>query len=124
MTKVWTRPEVFGTIPSARRAHQAVLHGDKILIYGGGNGASALYDLFALDVSDLNRLEWVELHPKGDLPPRRGYHTATLVGKHMVVIGGSDGGKCYDDIHTLNLGTLRAGSRRRPSDLAAGAQRR
>lgn len=40
--------------PAPRRAHTAVLYNGKIYIFGGGNGLTALNDLWALDVSRLD----------------------------------------------------------------------
>lgn len=40
----------------------------------------------------------------GEVPTRRGYHTANLVGDVMVVVGGSDGRMTWGDVWLLNLG--------------------
>jgi hypothetical protein len=40
--------------PAPRRAHTAVLYNGKIYIFGGGNGLTALNDLWTLDVSRLD----------------------------------------------------------------------
>ena len=45
-------------------------------------------------------------HLEGPRPTPRGYHTANLVNKSMVVIGGSDGSNCYNDVWILDLGIL------------------
>ncbi|KAH0833967.1 hypothetical protein J3R83DRAFT_11184 [Lanmaoa asiatica] len=102
--------------PAPRRAHTAVLHNGKIYVFGGGNGLTALNDLWTLDVSCLDTsfrgvgggdLKWTLLETAGDPPAPRGYHTANLVGNVMVVMGGSDGRECFSDVWCLNLDSLR-----------------
>jgi hypothetical protein len=75
-----------------------------MIVFGGGNGNRALNDVHALDVSDINRLEWTKIECEGVPPISRGYHTSNLVGNKMVVYGGSDGAHCFDDLHVLDLG--------------------
>ncbi|KAG6330685.1 hypothetical protein ID866_8403 [Astraeus odoratus] len=100
--------------PAPRRAHTAVLYMGKIYIFGGGNGLTALNDLWALDVSRLDTsmrsgsgnsgLKWSLIKTRGEPPAPRGYHTANLIGNVMVVVGGSDGRECFSDVWCLNLG--------------------
>ncbi|KAI6160286.1 hypothetical protein EDD17DRAFT_1778478 [Pisolithus thermaeus] len=102
--------------PAPRRAHTAVLYLGKIYIFGGGNGLTALNDLWALDVSRLDSslrsgstesgLKWSLIKTHSDLPAPRGYHTANLIGNIMVVVGGSDGRECFSDVWCLNLDSL------------------
>ena len=73
------------------------------MTFGGGNGQAALNDLWALDVSDPDRLSWHEWQTTGDIPQRKGYHTANLVKDKMIIFGGSDGHASFADIHILNL---------------------
>lgn len=101
--------------PAPRRAHTAVLYMGKIYIFGGGNGLTALNDLWVLDVSRLDTsmrsgssgsgLKWSLIETSGDPPAPRGYHTANLIGNVMVIVGGSDGKECFSDVWCLNLGT-------------------
>jgi len=51
-------------------------------------------------------LRWEEVHTSGGKPGPRGYHSATLVGDVMIVVGGSDGKECFTDIWLLNFKTL------------------
>ncbi|OJA20944.1 hypothetical protein AZE42_03498 [Rhizopogon vesiculosus] len=122
--------------PAPRRAHTAVLYNGKIYIFGGGNGLTALNDLWTLDVSRLDPtsqatmsyshgsygthrsyggsfggsasggLRWSLLETTGKAPAPRGYHTANLVGNVMIVVGGSDGRECFSDVWCLNLDNL------------------
>ncbi|WVQ94261.1 hypothetical protein IAU59_001340 [Kwoniella sp. CBS 9459] len=107
-THRFSRP-VFGNpkmpLPPPRRAHTTVLYKHYLVIFGGGNGQAALNDVWALDVSDPEHLSWTEWKTKGDVPQKKGYHTANLVGDKMIVFGGSDGHASFADIHVLNLQT-------------------
>ncbi|KAI0077640.1 galactose oxidase [Panus rudis PR-1116 ss-1] len=109
VTRRWQRP-VFPEdmeLPPARRAHTAVLYKNKVWVFGGGNGAQALNDLWTLDVGvPIEKMKWTRMHMKGKAPLARGYHTANLVGNVMVIMGGSDGKECFSDIWCLNLDTL------------------
>lgn len=76
------------------------------MICGGGNGHTALNDVWALNVSDPEHLTWEEWKATGDLPVCKGYHSANLVDHKMVIYGGSDGHKSFADVHVLDLGEL------------------
>lgn len=105
----WTRPSFDVEIaPAPRRAHTTVMYKGKLWIFGGGNGEFALNDLWTLDITaNLERLKWQQIEAGRVKPKPRGYHTATLVGNMMIVIGGSDGHDCFYDIWCLNLDTCR-----------------
>jgi len=90
-------------LPPPRRAHTTVLYRNFLVIFGGGNGQTALNDIWALDISDPTRLTWEEWPTQGEAPARKGYHTANLVGDKMIVFGGSDGHASFADVHVLNL---------------------
>ncbi|KAJ7260916.1 hypothetical protein B0H12DRAFT_1013840 [Mycena haematopus] len=107
VTRRWTRPTVAGPKPPPRRAHTGVLYHGKIYMFGGGNGMTALNDVWTLDVTNINKMRWDELQTSGRKPSHRGYHTANLIGNVMIVVGGSDGKDCFNDIWCLNLDTLR-----------------
>ncbi|KAF8645697.1 hypothetical protein AX16_007632 [Volvariella volvacea WC 439] len=106
VTRRWTKPNITSPQPSPRRAHTAVYYKHKIWVFGGGNGMDALNDLWTLDVRDFNNMRWTEIQIRGNVPGKRGYHTANLVGNVMIVVGGSDGKECFTDIWCLNLDTL------------------
>jgi len=107
LTRRWSKHSASGPQPTARRAHTAVLHEGRIIVFGGGNGVRALNDVWALDVSEgLDRLRWEPVETRGRKPAPRGYHSANIVAQNMVVIGGSDGRECFMDIWVLNLETF------------------
>lgn len=94
--------------PIARRAHVTWHYRGKVYLFGGGNGAKALNDLWTLDVSlPYDKMGWEAVEVKGTKPRPRGYHTANLVGDSVVVIGGSDGSECFEDVWVLSLGARR-----------------
>lgn len=112
-TRRWHLPNIApGPNPAPRRAHSAVFYKGKIWVFGGGNGLTALNDLWTLDITpglgigSSKPMRWEEIRTAGPKPNSRGYHTSTLVGNIMVVIGGSDSKECYTDVWTLNLGRV------------------
>ncbi|KAG0741903.1 hypothetical protein G6F57_006171 [Rhizopus arrhizus] len=102
-TLTWTKPKTVGEPPSPRRAHTTCLWNQKIIVIGGGDGARALADVHALDISDPNALTWTQLQPQGTPPIARGYHTSNLVKNKLIIYGGSDGHECFSDIFILDL---------------------
>jgi hypothetical protein len=103
-TLVWTMPNIKGDKPPKRRAHSACYWNDRVIIIGGGDGVLALDDVYMLNVSDPNQLEWELLEIANSPPIARGYHTCTIVKDKIVLIGGSDGHDCFSDIYILDLG--------------------
>lgn len=106
-TRRWIHPlyPEGSALPPPRRAHTSVLYKNKLWIFGGGNGSTALNDVWTLDVGGpVERMRWEQIETIGTAPTARGYHTANLIGNVMVVVGGSDGRECFSDIWCLNLG--------------------
>lgn len=98
MTWIW--PKTNGPSPSPRRAHTSVIWHGHLYIFGGGDGARALNDVYALNLKDNT---WSLVETTGARPEPRGYHSGTLVGDKLVIYGGSDGQTCFGDIHLLDL---------------------
>ncbi|TRM58241.1 hypothetical protein BD626DRAFT_550751 [Schizophyllum amplum] len=108
-TRRWTKPlpgRPDMPTPAPRRAHTAVLYRGKTWIFGGGNGMTALNDVWTLEITSQNDYIWEHVPIRGPKPSCRGYHTANLIGNIMVVVGGSDGKECFSDMWYLNLDTL------------------
>jgi len=112
-TRRWHDPVIApGPNPAPRRAHSALFYKGRIWVFGGGNGLTALNDLWTLDIPSgmgLNSsrpMRWEEVQTTGPKPNPRGYHTANLIGNVMVVIGGSDSKECYTDVWSLDLGRI------------------
>jgi hypothetical protein len=113
-TRRWHLPNIAPSPdPAPRRAHSAVFYKSKIWVFGGGNGLTALNDLWTLDIThgmgtnSARPMRWEEMQTTGPKPNSRGYHTANLIGNVMVVIGGSDSKECFTDVWCLNLGRFR-----------------
>ena len=105
----WTKPNPARPDmlkPAPRRAHTAVYYRGKTWIFGGGNGMTALNDVWTLEITPANEYIWEPVKISGPKPSCRGYHTANLIGSIMVVVGGSDGKECFSDMWYLNLETL------------------
>eukprot|EP00741_Cyanophora_paradoxa_P010725 tig00020538_g10367.t1 len=82
-----------GELPSGRAHHSATALPDaSILIIGGqiGQGSGTLTaDVYKLKT---NTKQWIKVQvTPGPAPSARGYHSATLVGTKVVVVGGWDG---------------------------------
>jgi hypothetical protein len=45
----WSKPEGGGKLPGPRRAHTSIQLGKKIVVFGGGDGKSALNDTYIFD---------------------------------------------------------------------------
>lgn len=102
----WDKPAIKGDPPSARRAQSMWYYKNHIYIYAGGDGARALDDIFCINISEPGPWQWTPLFTRGPgVPKARGYHASTLVGSKVVVLNGSDGSECFDDIYVLDLDT-------------------
>lgn len=112
-TRRWYLPTIApGPSPAPRRAHSAVFYRGRIWVFGGGNGLTALNDLWTLDITtgmgsnSSKPMRWEEIQTMGPKPNSRGYHSANLIGNVMVIIGGSDSKECFTDVWCLNLGKV------------------
>jgi hypothetical protein len=89
-THEWTR---ITSIPDARYDHNAVVTGDRLLVYAGyGTGRRVFDDLWELD---LTRDEWRELPDDGVRPASRSNGAIAYADGSLYVTGG------HDDIRTL-----------------------
>src|SRR5882724_6242983 len=67
--------------PISRRAHATWFYQGKVYLFGGGNGAKALNDLWTLDVNlPHDKMCWEPVEVRSAKPKPRGYHTANLIG--------------------------------------------
>ncbi|KAI9594768.1 hypothetical protein BDF19DRAFT_423190 [Syncephalis fuscata] len=80
---IWTSVTTHGNTPPARREHTAVVSGNNIIIYGGCDQSySSFYD--DVWVLDTNSWTWTQKNIPNS-PPGRYEHTATMLGKYMLI---------------------------------------
>jgi hypothetical protein len=106
-TRTWSGVTTSGPRPPARTRHSAVYdsQSDRMIVYGGSDGATLFGDLYALD---LKTLAWSALTPTGTVPGPRARHDAIYdKGRNrMVVFGGVTAGGLSDDLYALDLASL------------------
>lgn len=100
----WTELHPDGVKPPARYGDSAVYDPlrHRILIFGG-SWAGYLNDLWELSLEP--SLSWRELTPSGNAPAPRYYHTSTYdpIRDRVLVVGGFDGSRLYEDTWQLWL---------------------
>ncbi|KAI9497965.1 hypothetical protein BDB00DRAFT_755847 [Zychaea mexicana] len=96
-----------GSFPSTRSAHNAVVtKDDKIIIFGGDNGASQRDRMYLNAVAILDTKTWTwEVPTAGGIPPsRRSYAAAGMLdGEHLTVAFGAALNTQYNDINVYSL---------------------
>ncbi|EGF80428.1 hypothetical protein BATDEDRAFT_19603 [Batrachochytrium dendrobatidis JAM81] len=111
----WIHPLIIGSTqgkglhnepvrPRTRRAHVSWVYNDCFYVYGGGDGARALTDVWRL--SGLANLDNESNTASKGVPTARGYHTATLFNRQLVIYGGSDARECFSDVWSLHMDTM------------------
>jgi hypothetical protein len=50
-------------------------------------------------------MQWTHPEMQGDLPPPCLAHSATLVGRKIVIIGGGENASYYDSVHVFDIPT-------------------
>ena len=85
--------------PSPRAAHSCDLIGNKLFVFGGWNGKSALNDLHVLD---FETSKWKQVELRGVPPSSRNNHTIAMVGIKLYLHGGHDGKQWLNDLHVLD----------------------
>ncbi len=96
----WMTPDRIGTAPSPRNGHTADVVDSKIYIFGGGDKADLLADLFVFDVRER---KWSQPPCTGVAPPPRSRHTSAVVGGCIYIWGGIGGGM---EMHVLDARAL------------------
>jgi hypothetical protein len=101
----WSRVETAGEAPSPRFAHRAIYDpaGDRMIVFGGFAAGAMRSDVWALSLAEPPR--WTELTPAAPGPAARAAHGLIYdpVGKCMLVHGGTDNQRLYDDTWALSL---------------------
>jgi uncharacterized protein (TIGR03437 family) len=104
----WSQVTTTGGPPSARSSHTAIFDfaTAQMLIFGGTGSTGNLSDLWSLQKSQSNALQWTQLTPSGLLPTARHGHSAVYdsTNSRMMVFGGATGGAstCANDVWVLS----------------------
>ncbi|KZO92776.1 hypothetical protein CALVIDRAFT_584906 [Calocera viscosa TUFC12733] len=94
-----------GTGPAARTGHCMAVHGGKVYVFGGTDGAFHYNDVWAFDV---RQRRWEEVKTIGYIPSPREGHACALVDDVMYVFGGRGvNGRDLDDLAAFKIGTSR-----------------
>lgn len=99
----WSAVATSGERPGARDSHSAAVVGERMVVFGGTNGARKVNDLHVLD---LRTMEWSRPSCRGAPPAPRESHTATTVGEGKLVVFGGSGegeGNYLNDVHVLDV---------------------
>ena len=96
----WMQPDRHGLAPSPRNGHTADMIEGKLYIFGGGDKAELLNELF---VFDSHEHQWSQPPCTGIAPPPRSRHTSGVVDHRLLIWGGIGGGL---DVHVLDTRTL------------------
>lgn len=96
-----------GEVPVARAEHTAVVHGNRMIVFGGYDGKKKLNDTY---VYDFPSRQWCRPSiADHNAPSRRCKHSAVVYNKKMYIVGGfqyKDGDNyALTDMHVLDLDT-------------------
>eukprot|EP01097_Dermamoeba_algensis_P006690 TRINITY_DN4167_c0_g1_i2.p1 TRINITY_DN4167_c0_g1~~TRINITY_DN4167_c0_g1_i2.p1 ORF type:complete len:1011 (+),score=257.81 TRINITY_DN4167_c0_g1_i2:378-3410(+) len=103
----WNQLKIGGKlIPKGRAWHTASFTGTQMLVFGGMGENEELYN--DIMVLDLVKLQWVKPETQGDTPSPRYGHSACIVGggTKLVIFGGMDHSRVFDDVFVLDLATM------------------
>lgn len=97
-TKVWSSVAVTGSQPSGRERSTLTAFEDKLIVVGGVTNSGAVNDILVFETS---RNGWSRFNVPNSTGPVAG-HTTSLVGKLLVISGGSTS----NEFHCLDLGSF------------------
>lgn len=103
----WEQPVVAGT-PPHRAAHSAAVHKQRMYVFGGASGVGTLFD--DLHVYDKGGAVWYRPAFTGTPPSARCGHTAAFVGTNMLVVGGNNNERSFNDLFVLDVAPSQAGA--------------
>ena len=92
----WMTPPRKGTMPSIRNGHTADVIDSRLFIFGGGDKAELLADLYVYDVREQS---WSCPPCTGVAPPPRSRHCSAVIERSLYIWGGIGGGI---DVHILD----------------------
>lgn len=88
--------------PCRRFGYVSVMHGTKLIIMFGFDGAQWLNDIYEFD---FDTLEWEIVIPSGDVPSRRSCPAWVQNDDTIYVHGGYDGITRFSDLYSFNINT-------------------
>ena len=107
----WTKAAPHGPDPEPRMGHSIVEYQHNLLVFGGVtsfNPGGLRSCLNTVKMLKTDTMEWRQVDTQGISVTMRRYHSAAIVGKHMVVYGGlSEKNVFLDDLLTLNLVSMK-----------------
>ena len=78
--------------PMSRCHHTATMFGSLMFIFGGckieNYFKEVFNDMYYIDISNHEALEWVKIEPKGKIPKPRYGHLALKIGYNLLIHGG------------------------------------
>lgn len=104
----WIKGETWGVEAEPRMGHSAVSYNGQIVVFGGvtayHRGAHGRECLNTVKILRTEGLEWRQIDTAGSAVVMRRYHSAAIVGKHMLIYGGlSEKNGFLGDLALLNL---------------------
>eukprot|EP00924_Labyrinthula_sp_SR-Ha-C_P002360 snap_masked-scaffold_16-processed-gene-1.28-mRNA-1 protein AED:1.00 eAED:1.00 QI:0/0/0/0/1/1/2/0/3701 len=108
----WDEIEPRGASPNPRGLHSMSCSGTKLYLFGGYGGrrscvSQSIDDLNDLWMFSMTTFEWVEIkQTTGPRPEKRCSHASEIVKQILIIIGGSNGTRMFNDVKVLNLETL------------------
>lgn len=75
-------------VPAVRWGHTMVEHNGRLFMFGGSSPGQAYTGLWSLDAS-VRPCRWSLLKTRGETPPPRGGHSATVVRDTLYIFGGN-----------------------------------
>ena len=108
LNPIWTRAQLPGPEPEPRMGHSAVVYQGQVVVFGGvtayNRGAQVRECLNTVKCLRVDTMEWKFVHTSGLSIPMRRYHSATIVGNHMLIYGGlTEKNNFLSDMFILNL---------------------
>lgn len=107
--RLWNKIEAKREPQYSRNKHTAVVHKNKLLVFGGYSLQQRQFYNDILEF-DFDTHEWQELAVIGQFPSKRRAHSCTVLGNGaLVVFGGYNGDYCLNDVHTFDVESRRWG---------------
>lgn len=107
----WTKLKMHGDIPDQLASHTALLHGGRLLVYGGTGAPFGLTTSNQVYCCDLRNNTWREiaLNPSdgGQSPTPLYGQAVALTDENFYTVGGTSGFHYHMDVHKLSLADKR-----------------